>query len=164
MRSITPGRSKIGLSVERLRTALTSVVELPAAERGQLAPLFAGHRRDIVLIHSALEGYFGTAWADSSTHPTAARLSSRAFTMLGGEAGSMAAGAILRCAPISDVTPENDPARLRTQADRCGAGRSVDGGSRQRVLPRPGHRLLHPARWAHRERRQFDGDVRETWR
>lgn len=77
-------------------------------ERTLLAPLFALHRHDRVLIDSVLERHFGNAWADSVSEPTVARLDSGAFTLLGGDPGAAAAQALLAVAPIYYVTPETD--------------------------------------------------------
>jgi GNAT superfamily N-acetyltransferase len=86
-------------------------VEIAAAHRRALAPLFQNCRYDRVLIDSVLEGLFGSAFADSAGRPTVARLDSGAFTLLAGNPRADAAQALLRLAPIDYVTPQNDPWR-----------------------------------------------------
>ena len=83
------------------------IVETGIEQRSILAPLFASHKHDRVLIDSVLEGSFGSAWADSLSEPTVARLDSGAFTLLGGDPGAAAARTLLAVAPISYVTPES---------------------------------------------------------
>jgi GNAT superfamily N-acetyltransferase len=97
---------------------------IKVADRNALIPLFESCRYDRVLIDSVLEGYFGSACADSASEPTVARLDSGAFTMLGGR--PMAAGVkdLLRLAPIYYVTPQNNEWRRLLQ-DEFGARISV---------------------------------------
>ena len=87
---------------------MPSIVEIGVEQRGILAPLFASHIHDRVLINSVLEGHFGSAWADSMSEPTVARLDSGAFSLLGGDHGAAAARALLGLAPVYYVTPETD--------------------------------------------------------
>jgi GNAT superfamily N-acetyltransferase len=94
---------------------MTAIVEVEAADRHMLAPLFAGCRYDRVSIDSVLEGWFGTAVADSDSTPTVARLDSGAFTLLGGDPGSAATRDLLRLAPIHFVTPQTRDWRSRLQ-------------------------------------------------
>lgn len=85
---------------------MSSVVEIPASEREILAPLFRANRFDTVLMNSTLEGNFGAAHADSGTAPRLARLDSGSFTVFGGDPGVESASTLIRCNPISYVTPE----------------------------------------------------------
>ena len=87
---------------------MQDVVEIAAHGRDMLAPLFQRHQHDTVLVRSVLEGHFGTAYADSESTPTVARLDSGAFTMLGGTPRATVTAALLRHAPITYVTPESD--------------------------------------------------------
>jgi hypothetical protein len=100
------------------------LVDIGAADRHALAPLFEGCQYDRVLIDSVLEGHCGNAYADSASKPTIARLDSGAFTMLAGN--PMAAGVkdLLRLAPIEYVTPQNDDWRRLLQ-DEYGTRTSV---------------------------------------
>ncbi|MBN2899516.1 MAG: GNAT family N-acetyltransferase [Clostridia bacterium] len=78
-------------------------VDLP-----KLAPLFAHNRYDKVILYSILEGYHGTAMADSLDDPKVARLDSGSHTILGGDPTHPAAEALLLARPMGIVTPEND--------------------------------------------------------
>jgi len=68
-------------------------------------------------MNSVLEGYFGTACANSITSPTVARLDSGAFTILGGDPNAPAVTALLRYSPIYYVTPENSDWRRVLRAE-----------------------------------------------
>jgi GNAT superfamily N-acetyltransferase len=83
-------------------------IEIPAPARAQLTPLFAHYRYDRVLIDSVLEGYFGTAWADSARHPRVARLDSGAFTLFGGDPQTPGTTDLLHWVPIAYVTPQDE--------------------------------------------------------
>jgi GNAT superfamily N-acetyltransferase len=95
-------------------------VELATNDRHLLEPLFEDCRYDRVLIDTVLEGYFGTAYTDSVSHPTVARLDSGAFTLLGGDPGAAGVTDLLHLAPISYVTPQSDEWRRRLK-DEFGA-------------------------------------------
>jgi GNAT superfamily N-acetyltransferase len=88
--------------------SMAMLVEIEEDDRDVLISLFENCRYDRVLIDSVLEGHFGGAWADSRSKPVVARLDSGAFTMLGGDPMAMGVKALLRHAPISYVTPQND--------------------------------------------------------
>jgi hypothetical protein len=96
------------------------LVEIRAADRQRLTALFQSCPYDRVLINSVLEGHFGRAYADSAASPTAARLDSGAFTMLGGNPTAAGVKDLLRLAPISYVTPQTAGWR-RTLQDEFGA-------------------------------------------
>lgn len=81
-------------------------VEFQVADRHRLAALFEDCRYDRVLIDSVLEGSFGRAYADSPTNPTAARLDSAEFTILGGNPNAAGARDLFHVAPIGYVTPQ----------------------------------------------------------
>jgi GNAT superfamily N-acetyltransferase len=87
---------------------MTTVVDIAATDRGRLVPLFSDCRYDRVHIDSVLEGHFGSAFADSASQPSVARLDSGAFTVLGGDPAATATKALLDHAPIQYVTPQND--------------------------------------------------------
>jgi len=100
---------------------MTTPVEIEAANRYSLTPLFENCQYDRVLIDSVLEGYFGNAYADSVRQPTVARLDSGAFTLLGGNPLAAGVKDLLRLAPIGYVTPQTDEWR-RILQDKLGAG------------------------------------------
>lgn len=106
--------------------SLAVLVEVKAADRGILVPLFRDCRYNRVLIDSVLEGNSGSAYADSAGRPTVARLDSGAFTMLGGDAAAAGARDLLRRAPISYVTPQDDAWQSLLQSEF---------GTRVSVLP-----------------------------
>lgn len=87
---------------------MTDIIEIDYLHRGILYSLFQSSRYDTVLINSVLEGHFGTAYADSATHPSVARLDSGAFTMLNGNPKSKATISLLKISPIRYVTPETE--------------------------------------------------------
>ncbi len=85
---------------------MTIPVEIPAAGRYILIPIFQDCRYDRVLIDSVIEGCFGRAYADSAVNPTVARLDSGAFTMLSGNPYAAGVRDLLRLATITYVTPQ----------------------------------------------------------
>jgi len=100
---------------------MTTPVEIEAAKRNSLIPLFENCPYDRVLIENVLEGYFGNAYADSAHQPTVARLDSGAFTLLGGNPLAAGVKDLFRLAPIGYVTPQTDEWRHALQ-DEFGAG------------------------------------------
>ncbi|MFQ6088011.1 MAG: GNAT family N-acetyltransferase [Candidatus Methanofastidiosia archaeon] len=86
---------------------MSSIVEIKPDKRRILYPLFQSNKYDTVLINSVLEGHFGTAYADSDSQPSVARLDSGAFTLLGGDSESPQVLELLSLAPIHYVTPES---------------------------------------------------------
>jgi RimJ/RimL family protein N-acetyltransferase len=105
---------------------MADLVEVKAADRWILVPLFRDCRYDRVLIDSVLEGHSGSAYADSAGLPSVARLDSGAFTMLGGNAAAAGARDLLHRAPISYVTPQDREWRSLLQSEF---------GTRVSVLP-----------------------------
>jgi len=93
------------------------VIEIEAADRNILIPLFANCQYDRVLIDGVLEGSFGSACANSISQPTVARLDSGAFTMLGGDSGAVEVKDLLHCAPIYYVTPQSNEWRDLLQTE-----------------------------------------------
>ena len=69
--------------------------------------LFKNHTRDTVIMNCVLEGYHGTAYADSTIDPKIARLDSGTFTILGGDPDNQLVGELLDVRPIYYTTPEN---------------------------------------------------------
>jgi RimJ/RimL family protein N-acetyltransferase len=90
-------------------------MEIKAADRNILIPLFNNCQYDRVLIDSVLEGNFGSAYADSVSQPMVARLDSGAFTMLGGNPIAAGVKDLLRRAPIYYVTPQDNEWRCLIQ-------------------------------------------------
>ena len=70
-------------------------------------PLFADHQFDTVLIHSVLDGHTGRVLTDSTDSPTAARLDTGAFTMLGGNPKEDLALELIKHSPVFYTTPHN---------------------------------------------------------
>ena len=103
---------------------MTTPVEIEAARRNILIPLFQSCQYDRVLIDSVLEGRFGKAYADSAHQPAVARLDSGAFTLLGGDPRATGARDLLRLAPIAYVTPQTEDWR-RVLQEEFGAGVTV---------------------------------------
>jgi len=96
---------------------MTVLMEIKAADRNALIPLFKDCQYDRVLIDSVLEGNFGSAYADSVSQPMVARLDSGAFTMLGGNPIAAGAKDLLRHAPIYYVTPQDNEWRNLLQCE-----------------------------------------------
>ena len=96
---------------------MTVIVEIKAADRNVLVPLFKDCQYDRVLIDSVLEGNFGSAYADSVSQPTVTRLDSGAFTMLGGNPVVARARDLLHYAPIDYVTPQDNEWRNLLQRE-----------------------------------------------
>ncbi len=96
---------------------MTKPIEIKAADRHILMPLFKDCQYDRVLIDSVLEGDFGTAYADSASQPIVARLDSGEFTMLGGSPVAAGAKDLLHQAPIYYVTPQNNEWRKLLQRE-----------------------------------------------
>ncbi|MGD8518726.1 MAG: GNAT family N-acetyltransferase [Anaerolineae bacterium] len=103
---------------------MTTLVEIEAANKNSLIPLFQNCQYDRVLIDSVLEGCFGNAYADSAHQPAVARLDSGAFTLLGGNPRATGVKDLLRLAPIDYVTPQTDDWRRALQ-EEFGAGMTV---------------------------------------
>lgn len=74
----------------------------------RIAPLFAQHQYDKVILYTVLEGYHGTAMVDSIENPQLARLDSGTFTILGGDPNHPQAVELLKAAPIEITTPETE--------------------------------------------------------
>ena len=91
------------------------LLEIEAVDRSILRSLFESCQYDRVLIDSVLEGCFGSAYADSASEPTVARLDSGAFTMFGGNSVAVDVKELLQLAPICYVTPQNDEWRRLLQ-------------------------------------------------
>lgn len=85
--------------------------------RAVLASLFKENRYDTVIMNGVLRGYFGTAVADSATHPAVARLDSGTFTIVGGDPSASATAGLLRYKPIYYVTPEDSEWRRSLRAE-----------------------------------------------
>jgi len=96
---------------------MTKLMEIKAANRNILIPLFKDCQYDRVIIDSVLEGNFGSAYADSASHPTVGRLDSGEFTMLGGNPVAAGAKVLLRHAPIYYVTPQDNEWRRLLQLE-----------------------------------------------
>jgi len=96
-------------------------IEVPPQSRSALVPLFETHIRDRAFIDCALEGYFGTARADSLSAPSVARLDCGPFTAFGGDASAPAVPDLIGSAPVDWVTPETDA--WRAALERAFPGR-----------------------------------------
>jgi GNAT superfamily N-acetyltransferase len=86
---------------------MTNVTLIDKSDRKELYPLFINHMRDTVIMNCVLEGYHGTAYADSTTDPKTARLDSGTFTVLGGDPDSQLVDELLDVKSIYYTTPEN---------------------------------------------------------
>jgi RimJ/RimL family protein N-acetyltransferase len=96
---------------------MTILMEIKAADRNALIPLFKDCQYDRVLIDSVLEGNFGSAYVDSVSQPMVARLDSGAFTVLGGNPVVAETKDLLRHAPIYYVTPQDNEWRNLLQRE-----------------------------------------------
>lgn len=96
---------------------MTEPMEIKGVNRKALLPLFKEYQYDRVLIDSVIEGNFGSAYVDSVSHPSVARLDSGAFTMLGGNPLVTGAKDLLRFAPIYYVTPQDNEWRNLLQRE-----------------------------------------------
>jgi RimJ/RimL family protein N-acetyltransferase len=96
---------------------MTKPIEIRAADRDILMPLFKNCQYDRVIIDSVLEGNFGTAYADSASQPIVARLDSGEFTMLGGNPLADGVKDLLHRAPIYYVTPQDNEWRILLQRE-----------------------------------------------
>ena len=62
------------------------IVSIDRDKRSVLTPFFANYLPKRILINSILEGYSGTALADSKTHPQVVQLTLSGWAILGGDA------------------------------------------------------------------------------
>ena len=90
---------------------MSEIILLAPGERACLKELFSKNQRDTVLIDSVLEGQVGCAMADSQKKPQAARLDLGPFAMFGGDPEHPAAESLLKCMPLSLITPESQTLR-----------------------------------------------------
>jgi hypothetical protein len=87
---------------------MDGIASLQSMERGVLRVLFAGNKRDRVLIECVLEDHLGDAAADSQETPSVARLDHGVFTILGGDPHHPLALELIRYRPILFVSPESE--------------------------------------------------------
>ena len=99
---------------------MTTPVEIKAAGRNRLIPLFEDCKYDRVILDSVLEGNFGSAFTDSVDLPIVVRLDSGKFTILGGNPKAKSAKSLLHLAPINYVTPQDDEWRRLLQNEFSG--------------------------------------------
>lgn len=100
--------------------------------RSVLAGLFAGHKRQRILIDGGLEGRYGTAMADSAQEPRLARLTVAAFTMCAGDPGHPVASEIITHLPGTIFVPETEAWRdlmIRIHDERLSKHQRIDFSS-----------------------------------
>jgi len=86
---------------------MTNVKLIDGPDRKELYRLFKNHTRDAVIMNCVLEGYYGVAYADSTTDPKIARLDSGTFTVLGGDPNNLLVDELLDMRSIYYTTPAN---------------------------------------------------------
>jgi hypothetical protein len=89
------------------RIAMDGIVALRPLERDILRALFAGNKRDRVLMECVIIDHLGEAAADSAEVPSVARLDHGIFTILGGDPHHPQALDLIRYKPILFVSPES---------------------------------------------------------
>lgn len=91
-----------------LRSLALSYCPLGPDSRGSLDGLFAGNRRQRVIIDAVISYGYGTAFADSASSPTVALLKFGYFTLLAGDQDSATESGLLRELSDTMFIPESD--------------------------------------------------------
>ena len=84
------------------------ILQIAPENRSCVAPLFAGHQRQRVLIDAVFDHSFGTVVADSETEPEIAVVQIEVFTLVGGDPDHKSLGDILEGLKETVVIPESD--------------------------------------------------------